>query len=165
MCKLTVTWANAIERAKIESNLDVPAYVRVALPYNVPVTGYQVKMAGVINWAIIGTDDEYWAALKEFLNVKEGTLSCAAKLVAKMYIERYKEDMVLPILYSQLPWVTTPTNEAYDLVGWWYRQIIKSLRIAIAPVRARPDEEFHKGIIEFSTRDGVIYLAWGCGHD
>ncbi|MFW9604223.1 MAG: hypothetical protein ACMV0F_04660, partial [Trichlorobacter sp.] len=75
MCKLTVTWANAIDRARIETNVDVPAYVRVALPYNVPAIGMQVKMNGVLNWAIIGTDDEYWCKLKEFLKVKEDTLS------------------------------------------------------------------------------------------
>ena len=165
MCKLTVTWANAIDRARIETNIDVPAYVRVALPYTVPVIGHQVKMNGVMNWAIVGTDDEYWSRLKEFLRVKEDTLSCMAKLVAKMYVERYKEEDIELVLYSQLPWVTMPTNEAYDLAGWWYRQIIKSLRVAIAPVRSRPDEDFHKKVVEFSTRDGVIYLAWSCGHE
>ena len=165
MCKLTVTWANAIDRARIETNVGVPAYVRVALPYNVPAIGMQVKLPGVLNWAIVGTDDEYWCKVKEFLKVKEDTLSTMAKLVAKMYIERHKEDDICPALYSQLPWVTTPTDEAYDLANWWLRQIIKSLRIAIAPIRTRPDSGFHKKIMEFSTREGVIYLAWGCGHE
>ena len=165
MCKLTVTWANAIDRARIETNVDVPAYVRVALPYNVPAIGMQVKMNGVLNWAIIGTDDEYWCKLKEFLKVKEDTLSTVAKLVAKMYIERHKETDIAIVLYSQLPWATTPSDEAYDLANWWLRQIIKSLRVAIAPIQARPDSGFHKKIVEFSAREGVIYLAWSCGHE
>ena len=82
-----------------------------------------------------------------------------------MYVERYKEEDIALVLYSQLPWVSMPTNAAYDLAGWWYRQIIKSLRVAIAPVRSRPDEDFHKKVVEFSTRDGVIYLAWSRGNE
>ena len=162
MCKLTVTWASAVERARIETNIEVPAYVRVALPYNVPIFGHQVKMNGVLNWAIIGTEDDHWCDLQEYIRVKDHTLTELAMLVTKLYIERAKDSQIELELLSQLHWRNSRDTAGYVLAKMWKDKLIQSLRIAIAPVRALPDEDFHAKVVEFSVRDGVVYLAWGC---
>lgn len=163
MCKLTVTWASAVERARIETNIEVPAYVRVALPYNVPIFGHQVKMNGVLNWAIIGTEDDHWRDLQEYIYVKDHTLTELAMLVTKLYIERAKDSQIELELFSQLQPRNRHDGVGFTLTKMWKDKLIQSLRIAIAPVRALPDEDFHAKVVKFSVKDGVVYLAWGCG--